>query len=222
MWEVGEVTLPELAERYSVNTRTLQAQFAKRKIRKGSKAAELAAVVMKEVLKGELNDQDKITQRARETREAAYVNATIVEALLMAQVGLAQKDPTQAYKAITAMRMLSLAAGTLERLRAVKWCALGLDKENALPDKMPVLEIRDLSKDELKALAERDELDEESDLGIPIAPAITDSGFAARNIDEDDVITEGFEEGDETEEAAKPGASSLFPLGGRLVREHKP
>jgi hypothetical protein len=224
LWEVGDVTLPELAERYSVNTRTLQAQFAKRKIIKGSKAAELAAVVMKEVLKGELGDQDKITHRAVETREAGYVNATIVEGLVMAQLALAQKDPTQAYKAITAMRMLSLAAGTLERLRALKWCALGLDKENALRDVMPELIIRDLSKEELKALAERDESDEESDLGIPIAPTSTESGFAGTD-ESDDIIVEGDEiivEDDEAEEAAKPSPATLCPLGGRLVREHTP
>ena len=226
LWEVGDVTLPELAERYSVNARTLQAQFAKRKVIKGSKAAELAAVVMKEVVKGELGDKDTITHRARETREAAYINATIVEQLVMAQLALAQKDPTHAHKAATAMKTLSLAAATLERTQTVKWHALGLDHENALPDELPELIIRDLSKEELTAFQARNEFDEDSDLGIPIAPA----GIGSEIDESDDIIVEGrdavvesgevVEEGEEIAEPAKSSATSLYPLGGRLVREH--
>lgn len=225
LWEVGDVTLPELAERYSVNTRTLQAQFAKRKVIKGSKAAELAAVVMKEVVKRELGDKDTIAHRARETREAAYINAIIVEGLVMAQLALAQKDPAHAHKAATAMKTLSLAAATMERTQTVKWRALGLDHENAVGEEMPELIFRDLSKEELTALQERDEPDEDSDLGIPLAPSSTGSGFADDEIDEsDEIVEEGGEvivEGEETEAAAKP-SSTLNPHGGRLVREHKP
>ncbi len=186
----------------------------------------MAAAVMTKVFKDELSDQDTLTHRAKETREAAYTNAVIIDGLIKAQLALAQKNPTQAFKAITALKMLSLAATTSERTQTIRLRALGLDKENALPEEMPVLEIRDLSKEELKALAERDESDEESDRGIPIAPAGTESGLAGGETDEsDDVIVEGDEiivEDDETEESAKPSPASLCPLGGRLVREHKP
>src|ERR1035441_1909733 len=48
LWEIGDVTLPELAERYSVSTRTLQTHFAKHKVEKGSKAAALATSVKEE------------------------------------------------------------------------------------------------------------------------------------------------------------------------------
>ena len=49
LWEIGDVTLPELAERYSVSTRTLQTHFAKHKVEKGSKAAALATSVKEEI-----------------------------------------------------------------------------------------------------------------------------------------------------------------------------
>lgn len=225
-WETGDHDLAELSDRYGVSRRAIQSHLSKLSSVKGAKAAEMAAVVQKEIFKEELGDQDTLVFRARETRETTYANAKIIEDLIMAQLQLAQKDPAQAFKASTALKALSLAASALERLHATKSRALGLDKENALPEEMPALTFRDLGSDELEAFRKRDEADEDSDLGIPIAPAITDSGFAGREIDEsDDIIVEGDEiivEGDETEEAAKPRPASLYPLGGRLVREHKP
>ena len=142
---------------------------------------------------------------------------------MMAQVEIAQNDPTRAFKAGTAVKTLLHVASALQRLHATQLRALGLDAADALPDEMPVLTVRDLGSDELEAFRKRDEADEENDLGIPIAPAITDSGFAGSEIDEsDDVIQEGGEvivEGEETEEVAKP-SSTLNPHGGKLVREH--
>lgn len=58
LWEIGDVTLPDLAEQYSVHTRTLQAYFAKHKIIKGSKAAALAISVKEEIYSNGLEDKD--------------------------------------------------------------------------------------------------------------------------------------------------------------------
>jgi hypothetical protein len=74
-WEIGDVTLAELSDRFGVNTRTLQAHFAKHAVVKGAKAAELASSVKEELFKLELDGKDGLTQRARETRETAYKNA---------------------------------------------------------------------------------------------------------------------------------------------------
>ena len=77
---------------------------------------------------------------------------------------------------------------------------------------------------------ERDETDDESDLGIPIAPAATDSSLDGTEIDySDDIIVEGGEtedgeiivEGEEPEEPAKPHPEFSAALGGRLVKEAK-
>jgi hypothetical protein len=69
------------------------------------------------------------------------------------------------------LKALSLAASALESVHTTKLRALGLDKENALPDELPVLTFRDLTPAEIKAFQERDEADDENELGIPIAPA---------------------------------------------------
>jgi hypothetical protein len=103
----------------------------------------------------------------------------------------------------------------LERLHATKLRALGLDKENALPDELPVLIFRDLTPGELKALQERDEADDEGELGTPIAPAddadIDSTGTDSD--DSDDIIVEG-----EEEKPAKRSTAATIALDGRLVR----
>jgi hypothetical protein len=242
-WETGDYGLAELSDQFGVSPRTIQGHLKEFGSVKGAKAAELAAAVKKEIFKEELGDQDTVTHRAKATRETAYTNAAIVEGLVMAQLALAQKDPDKAFKAATAIRMLSLAAATLERTQAVKLRALGLDQQNALPDEMPVLLFRDLGKDELEALQKRDEAYEESDLGIPIVPAGSELGLTATESDyPDDIVEEGRETGDadiivegievgiegddgivgsdEREELAKPCAEPLaYPGGGRLVKE---
>src|SRR5450830_1342606 len=76
-WEAGDHTLAELADRYGVSPRAIQTHVSKLGSMKGAKAAEMAAVVQKEIFKGELADQDTIVCRARETRETTYTNAKI-------------------------------------------------------------------------------------------------------------------------------------------------
>ena len=51
LWEAGDATLPDLETRYSVSRRALQARFAKRKIVKGARAAQMAAAIKEEVLR---------------------------------------------------------------------------------------------------------------------------------------------------------------------------
>src|ERR1035437_191781 len=151
-WEIGDVTLPDLAERYSVNTRTLQAHFAKHKVEKGSKAAALATSVKEEVYSSGLGDKDLTIQRARETREKAYKNANAVEGLIMATLDAMQKDPSKMLGLTSKLKALALAAAGLERIHGLKFRALGLDKDLPIHDEMPVLIIRDLSDGEIKEL----------------------------------------------------------------------
>jgi hypothetical protein len=223
LWETGDHGLAELSDQYGVSPRTIQSHVSKLGSVKGAKAAAMAAVVQKEIFTKELGDEATLLHRAKEIRESTYTNAKIMMELIMAQLPNAKKNPAKAFTASTALRALALAASALERLHNTQLRALGLDKENALPDEMPVLTFRDLGSDKLEAFRKRDEADEESDLGISIAPANTDLALAGSGTDDsDDIITEGFEEGDETEAAAKASPTSLYPLGGRLVREHLP
>jgi hypothetical protein len=216
-WEIGDVTLDELSGRFSVNTRTLQAHFSKHAVVKGSKAAQLASSVKEELFKLELNGKDDLTHRARETREAAYKNAVTVETLIMAQLDLAQKDPSQAFRAASAVKLLSLAAAGLERLHSLKWSALGLDRDAGISNEMPVLIFRDLSDQEIKAIQQGDggsgdDPDEES-----VQDDAPNLGAAPANWDEeeDDDIVE-HDDAPVVRKAVTDGA------GCRLVRDAQP
>src|SRR5215212_4400656 len=125
LWEVGDATLMELADRYVVSERTLQAHFAKHGTIKGAKAVEVAAEIRQQVFQDEMLDKDTLVERARDVRETAYRNATALEALVMTQVEIARKDPSQAIRVSTAIKGLALAASTLERLHGLKFRALG-------------------------------------------------------------------------------------------------
>jgi hypothetical protein len=194
-WQIGDVTRSELSDRFGVNTRTLQAHFAKHAVVKGAKAAELASAVKEELFKLELDDKDDLTQRAKETRESAYRNAVTVETLIMAQLELAQKDPAQAFKAAGAVKLLSLAAAGLERLHNLKWTALGMNKDSVISDDLPQLIFQDLTEQEIKEIQQGQGHDEND----PDDPAPTESEPAVEAMQEhdpwddedDDVIVEG-------------------------------
>ena len=210
LWETGEPTLAELSERYGVSTRTLQAHFEKHGTVKGSKAREIAAAIKEEVFGEMLDDPDLKLKRAKQTREAAYRNAVVVENLVMAQLQDAQKDPASAYKAAAAIKMLSLAAATLERTHTLKWTALGLDRDSALSDELPVLILQDLTKKEIEQMrASQTEDDVALDLG-------EDSEAAEQP---DDIVTE---DSDDTPRRRSPPPVPVDSEGVRLVRGAAP
>ena len=229
LWEIGDVTLPDLAERYSVHTRTLQAHFTKHKVEKGSKAAALAISVKEEIYSSGLGDKDLTIQRARETREKAYKNANAVEGLIMATLDAMQKDPSKMLGLTSKLKALALAAAGLERIHGLKFRALGLDKDLPIQDEMPVLIFRDLSDGEIKELHQNDDEDEAEPF-VTESPKLAlqdlahepgsgeDDAIVSTDSDEsDDIVSEGDEE-----EPARRCTAATIALGGRLVRGQLP
>jgi hypothetical protein len=214
-WEVGDVTLAELSDRYGVNTRTLQSHFSKQGVVKGSKAAQLASSVKEELFKLELDGKGDLTQRAKETRETAYKNAVTVETLIMVQLELAQKDPAQAFKAAGAVKLLSLAAAGLERLHNLKWTALGMNRDSVISDELPKLIFVDLTEAEIKEMQQghdQDDLDDPAP--TELEPAIeTLREHDPWDVEEDDVIVEG------EEDLVKKPAPRMTADGCRYVRD---
>jgi hypothetical protein len=213
LWQVGEVTLAELSDRYKVSQRTLQAHFHKHGIVKGEKSAAIAAAVKEVMFKEKLDDADLTVKRAKDVREAAYTNAVAVESLIMAQLQAVQKDPSQVLKAASAVKMLSLAAAGLERLHDLKWKALGLDRDSVFQDEIPELIIRDLTTKEIEELqAEQEE--EDADSGF-----LSDSEGDAepRDPEADEVV---FETGETNTKPSVPKTAPRVDAEGcRLVRE---
>ena len=210
LWESGDVTLPELEERFGISRRALQSHFSKHRTIKGAKAAQMAAAVKDRILTEALPDVDETIARAKATREAAYKNSVIIEELIMGQLAAAQKDPSQALKAASALKALSLAAAGLERLHQLKWKALGLDKNPTQSDEPTVLVIQDLTEQEIKAMQQRDH-DEDEDDERPSAVPQADR----KEEDEDD---DGILIDTEASEPRLSANPSVLPDGTRLVR----
>jgi len=222
LWEVGDVTLLELADRYAVSERTLQAHFAKHDTVKGAKAAELAAEIRLEVFKNELLDKDTLAARARDVRETAYRNATALEELVMTQVEIARKDPSQAIRVGTAIKGLAIAASALERLHNLKHTALGLDRhvdEKALPKL-----IIDCFTDGEIADMRAQQGDDEDLVGAKLVdePSGADLGLEPRSRPEDDdVVALGFNDDNVVEEEPTPAmvVVRVDDEGCRLARD---
>jgi hypothetical protein len=149
LWESGGVTLFELSERFGPTPRALQARFRRSGVVKGSRATAMAALVRERIQEEDLDDQDRLVIRSRDIRERAYRNALVVEDLVMSQLTLAERDPGQIFRVNSSLKALSLAAASLERLHDLKQRALGLDKEAALPEELPVLAFVDLTSDDI-------------------------------------------------------------------------
>jgi hypothetical protein len=79
----------------------------------------------------------------------------------MAQVHEAQKDPAASCRASGAIKALALAAQALERIHAMKWSALGLDRQEDT-DELPGIIIEDLGEEELEQMrrAQGEEFDD--------------------------------------------------------------
>jgi hypothetical protein len=105
-------------------------------------------------------------QLGKEAQASAYKNAVTIEGLVMAQLGEAQKSAENAFKAATAIKTLSLAAQAPESVNGIKRSALALDQLSPFDDMLPVLQVVDLTEDEivrLQASNEDDEFGEEVD-----------------------------------------------------------
>jgi lambda repressor-like predicted transcriptional regulator len=213
-WQTGEVTLAELSEKYGPSPRALQSHFAKAGIVKGEKAAAMAAAVREKVLEEEFGNQDQLVARAKDIRERAYRNANIVEDLIMAQLALAEREPAEILKAGAALKMLSLAAGSLERVHDLKKRALGLDKDSVFSEEMPELIIRCLTDEEV---AKMQDAQEQEDFGDEIIPDDEDGDVEPVDPEADEIVIEDSEGHGRRPEPRTPAHTDSE--GFRLVRE---
>jgi len=170
----------------------------------------------------ELGDKDLTANRAREVRETAYENAKQIEQLVMAQIALAQREPGQILRVASALKGLSLAAGTLERLHGLKFRSLGLDR-HVDERELPKLIVDCYTDDELTDI--RAQQGDEKDLVgaelVDDAPSGVLGPAPKSRPEDDDVVALGFD-GDEVEEERIPAAMTVVPVdeeGCRLARD---
>jgi hypothetical protein len=142
----------------------------------------------------------------------------------MAQIALAQKEPGQILRVASALKGLSLAAGTLERLHSLKHRAMGLDR-HVDERELPKLIIDCYTDDELADI--RAQQGDEKDLVgaelVDEAPSGSDLGPELRwRPEADEVVALGFDDDDDVQEGPSPAAVAVVRVDGegcRLVRD---
>lgn len=163
-WQSGEFTLAQLSHGYHVTTRAIQSHLAKNKIEKGSQAKVIAAKVKAEVFKATLPEVEATVDRAIAIRERAYNHAVVIEDQIIATLKSAADDPSTVFAASATIKMLGVAAQSLERLHTLKRAACGIGADDAGDGELPVLTILDLTADEIADLQRQDDEDDPGNL----------------------------------------------------------
>ena len=191
-WEIGNITLSELSDTYGVTIRTIQAHLKKHGVERGSKAAAFAREVKEEVFAKELPEKDITVERGRETREVAYLDCVSIQQAIMRQVDEIKSNPENAYRAASVVKALGIAAAGIERLCTTRLRSLGLDYDDVQEDKLPVLEIRELTLEEVKAIRNGQGSDELNDNQTPISRTTPQSYYdeEGSHAPDNDVIVE--------------------------------
>lgn len=153
-WTSGSATLPELAHRFGVTERGIQARFAKRGLEKGSASKALAVQVAARVREAEVAQVDTLVERATVIRETTYAHATKIEALIMRALDAAASDPEKTFQAAASVKMFVNAASALERLHALKRTALGITDDMG-DDDVPTFQVLNLTDREITAIRRR-------------------------------------------------------------------
>ena len=153
LWEAGGTTAEDLALRFSMSRRGVQAALARLGAKKGAAAGAVAAAVHKRVLAEAVPAHADLATRIRETKDTAYQNAARLEALAMQ----AAEDAMAEVGGVGALRALDLAASVLARVRNVKWAALGLDGRTPPEGDAPELVVRELTTEEVAAMRQDQE-----------------------------------------------------------------
>lgn len=167
LWELGDTTLPDLSNQFGVSTRTLQAHFEMNGVVKGSKAQEISQEIKAEIFSRASENMGDIAKLAGETNQRAYVHAVAIEKMLINQLERAAASPADAYRTATAIKSLSLAAQTMERLVGLKYKALGIDRNELLAQELPELKIRYISSEEALEMRKAQEAEDEWGGEIP-------------------------------------------------------
>jgi hypothetical protein len=162
-WECGSFTLQELSDQFGVTTRALQIHFRKNNIEKGAKAQALNTAVRDEVYSRSLDDSATKVELACEARQRAFVNAGIIESMVMDHLSSARTSPDTAHKHMASIKMLSTAVQALERAHTLKLTALGLGRGELLQSDLPEIIIRDLTDTEILKLQRDAEMEDQFD-----------------------------------------------------------
>lgn len=187
LWELGDVALADLASKFGISEQAVSQHMKKKGVKRGKRAAEHAKKVSDEVARQALEDAAVAAARIRETKEEHYKMAAGVAKLTWSEVLTAKQSGAPLATITNNLKALEVATNILAKARVERYAVLGLDKDKEIEDdKLPVLEIAELTQDEIEELRDRDfnEFEELPGTGV------TDGSVTGDEEEEDSVVNE--------------------------------
>ena len=156
LWETGNTTLRELSERFGRVEETFSRYFARKGIKKGSKAAEHAEKVREEVSKSIVSDASIIASRIRDTKEEHYKLSASISKLAWNELNTARKDGVQYETKLNNLRALKTAMDIVKIAREERWTVLGLNDPDSINEaELPELLISEMTAKQIEDLQMR-------------------------------------------------------------------
>lgn len=191
LWEAGEVTLDDLAAKFSRDRSAFVRYFKKHGITKGSKAAERKEEVKEAVAAAAIDEATVLANRIRETKEDHYKMSSALAKLVWAEVLTAKKDSRPFAAIKDNLKALDNAMNVLMKARQERFAILGLDKDDYVDeDGLPELVISELTAAQIEELRNRDE----EELEASTTAVIPEDDHSEIELDDDEEIVE---EGDD-------------------------
>lgn len=207
LWESGEFTLAQIAKRVKATREHLSRKFKKEGIEKGASSVKVsesaAAAVEDEIAK----NARIIPMRIAETKEEHYVWAQTTGKLSMQLLSRAIREGKPISSISEDAKAIERIANIMTKVMDQRYRALGIDKDDYIDEEtLPTLSIDIMTEDQMNEVRTRAR---EQTLGVDdgLGGTLTtdeiveydedDLELGYDDGDNDDVIEEGDEEGDE-------------------------
>lgn len=161
LWELGQVTLAELSEKYGKHQSLFWKHFSKRGIKKGSKAEVMKDRIHEAAVNAATEDMKLLQARIRETKDEHYKMAQALAKLTWSEVLTAKQSGTPFGAKLNDLRALDSAMNVLAKARQERYAVLGLDKDDFVDEEgLPELVISELTQEQIELLNARDASEE--------------------------------------------------------------
>lgn len=163
LWELGEVTLEHLSERFGISVSAVYKGLRKRGATKGSRAHEVAAKVKAGVLKAAeesgVSAEEERQNRIKETRQQHYDWAKMLSQQIVGSLAKAQKEMREFASESANVKTLRFALSALEIARKERFAVLNADDDLG-EGELPTLPLEDLSPADILELQKSDDNDD--------------------------------------------------------------
>ncbi|WP_151708816.1 winged helix-turn-helix domain-containing protein [Acinetobacter brisouii] len=157
LWELGETTREEIANKLGVSQTAVSMHMKKHNIERGSRADEHRKKIAEDVTEAATSDATIHAARIRETKDEHYQMAQHIAKLTWHEILTARKDKSPFASITPNLKALETAMNVLQKARVERWAVLGLDRPDAVDiNELPDLVIEELTAEQIEALRSRD------------------------------------------------------------------